>query len=522
MRSTITTAVLATLGMITTTAHATIGGPPVKLLQSDGLSRVNFGRSVRISGTTAICGVPWDDDNGLNSGSAVLFDSTTGQEIAKLLPGDGTLQDGFGMAVGISGTTAIVGAYLADHGVGSGSGAAYLFDTTTGQQVAKLIPGDGAMNEYFGVSVAISGTLAIVGAYWDDVHGYRSGSAYVFDTTTGQQIYKFAPADGAAGDNFGFSVAIDGTTAVIGAVASDHNGAQSGSAYVYDLTTGQGLGRLAPLDNTTGDSLGWSVAISGTTALVGAIGDDDNGSTSGSAYLFDTITGQQLAKLHPGDGAANDWFGVSVGISGTTAVVGAYKDDDNGTDSGSAYLFDTSTGQQLAKLLPGDGAADDSLGWSVGISGVTAIVGAYKDDDLGTDSGSAYLFCACPAAAWVNYGSGWPGTLGVPALSLGANPQLGATFALNLANSLGASTTGFLFFGTADAANQTSFGGTLLVNPSAILPIAIPAAGLSLAVPIADNPSLCGLDLYLQGFVRDAAASAGIAFSAGLHLTLGS
>ncbi len=102
--------------------------------------------------------------------------------------------------------------------------------------------------------------------------------------------------------------------------------------------------------------------------------------------------GDQLAKLLPDDGAADDEFGRSVAISGTSAIVGAYLDDDDGTDSGSAYLFDTTTGQQIAKLLADDGAAEDRFGISVAISGATAIVGANRDDDNGNASGSAYLF----------------------------------------------------------------------------------------------------------------------------------
>ncbi|MCZ6492668.1 MAG: FG-GAP repeat protein, partial [Planctomycetota bacterium] len=103
--------------------------------------------------------------------------------------------------------------------------------------------------------------------------------------------------------------------------------------------------------------------------------------------------GDQLAKLLADDGAAFDIFGVSVAISGTTAIVGASQDDDNGTTwSGSAYLFDTTTSRQITKLLADDGAAFDIFGLSVAISGATAIVGAYLNDDNGAESGSAYLF----------------------------------------------------------------------------------------------------------------------------------
>ncbi len=360
----------------------------IKLLASDGAYGDYFGRSVAISGTTAIVGAHRDDDNGDYSGSAYLFDTTTGQQLFKLLPSDGAWGDNFGNSVAISDTTAIVGAFWGDvNRIASGS--AYLFDTTTGQQLFKLLPDDGAYGDNFGNSVAISGTTAIVGALGDDDNGSASGSAYLFDTTTGQQLFKLLPSDGAAEDHFGRSIAISGTTAIVGAYYDDQYGNASGSAYLFDATTGQQLFKLLPSDGAAEDRFGRSVAISGTTAIVGAYGND---SASGSAYLFDTTTGQQLFRLLPSDGTADDRFGISVAISGTTAIVGAHYDDDHGSASGSAYLFDTVTGLQLFKLLPRDGGWFDYFGISVAISGDTAIVGADGDDNNGSQSGSAYLF----------------------------------------------------------------------------------------------------------------------------------
>ena len=381
----------------TATAYADLGDQLFKLLPDDGAEGDNFGYSVAISGATAIVAAHLDDDNGDFSGSAYLFDTATGRQIAKLLPDDGAASDRFGWRVGISGTTAIVGA-LNDDDNGPDSGSAYLFDTTTGRQIAKLLPNDGAADDFFGWSVAISGATAIVGARNDDDNGFSSGSAYLFDTTTGRQIAKLLPNDGAVGDLFGSSVAISGATAIVGANRDEDNGTGSGSAYLFDTTTGRQIAKLLPNDGAAGDFFGISVAISGATAIVGAPYDDDNGGGSGSAYLFDTTTGRQIAKLLAEDGAAGDWFGWSVAISGATAIVGALLDDDNGTWSGSAYLFDITTGRQLTKLLPNDGAADDWFGRSVAISGVTAIVGAHYHEDNGDRSGAAYLFDAsfCP------------------------------------------------------------------------------------------------------------------------------
>ena len=263
----------------------------------------------------------------------------------------------------------------------------------------KLLP-EGDAGERFGFAVAISGNTAVVGAWGDDDNGSYSGSAHVFvrsgDSWTQQD--KLTASDGAAYDYFGESVAISGDTVVVGAWGDDDNGSASGSAYVFvrsgDSWTQQD--KLTASDGAAYDYFGISVAINEDTIVVGARGDDDIGSVSGSAYVFvrsgDSWTQQD--KLTPSDGAAGDYFGESVAISGDTVVVGACRDDDNGSYSGSAYVFvhsDDSWTQQ-DKLTPSDGAADDYFGESVAICGNTAVVGAWGDDDNGSVSGSAYVF----------------------------------------------------------------------------------------------------------------------------------
>ena len=115
------------------------------------------------------------------------------------------------------------------------------------------------------------------------------------------------------------------------------------------------------------------MAIAGDTVVVGAYNDDDNGSESGSAYVFTRsgTTWTEQAKLTASDGAADDFFGISVAISGDTVVIGAYADDDNGINSGSAYIYTRSgsTWTEQAKLMASDGVRIDQFGCSVAISG---------------------------------------------------------------------------------------------------------------------------------------------------------
>ena len=215
------------------------------------------------------------------------------------------------------------------------------------------------------------------------------------------QMQKILAGDGAANDRFGWSVSVYNDTAVIGAPGDD----ESGSMYVfeYSSSTWNQTAKLVADDGEADDRFGHSVSVHDDTAVAGAHYDDtDNGSDSGSAYIFEyngtSGNWTQAAKLTANDGAADDWFGHSVSLSSNTAVIGAYSDVDNGIRSGSAYVFaknsTTTSGNwnQTAKLIANDGAVDDYFGWSVSVYNDTAVIGAHRDDDNGIRSGSAYIF----------------------------------------------------------------------------------------------------------------------------------
>jgi hypothetical protein len=393
-------------------------GQVAKLTASDAAGDDEFGWSVASSGDTAVVGAYLDGDAGSASGSAYVFErnrdgTDAWGQVAKLTASDAAAFDNFGNTVAVSGDTVVVGANGDDDG-GDASGSAYIFERNQGGadawgQVAKLIASDAAADDQFGRSVAISVDTIAVGARWDDDNGSASGLAYIFERNQGGadawgQVAKLIASDAAAGDEFGTAVAISGDTIVAGARWDDDAGNASGSAYTF-VRSGNAweqIQKAAAADAATDDQFGWSVAISGDTAVVGAYLDDDGGNESGSAYVFErnqsgADSWGQVAKLTASDPAADDQFGWSVAISGDTVVVGAYLDDDGGSDSGSAYVFERNQGGadtwgQVAKLTASDDAADDNFGWSVGISGDTVAVGAVWDDDGGSDSGSAYIF----------------------------------------------------------------------------------------------------------------------------------
>ncbi|MCZ7684309.1 MAG: hypothetical protein M5U28_38255 [Sandaracinaceae bacterium] len=355
-------------------------------------------------------GASYDDTSrGANAGSAYVFvrSGTTWTVQARLEASDGAAGDGFGRSVALDGDTALIGANLDDTSRGTNAGSAYVFvrSGTTWTQQARLEASDGAGSDYFGLSVALDGGTALVGAPYDDTsRGASAGSATVFvrSGTTWTQQAKLEATDGAAYDYFGWSVALDGDTALVGAPYDDTWGdtdAGSASVFVRSGTTWAWQARLEASDGAASDQFGWSVALDGDTALVGALYDDTwRGTNAGSAYVFvrSGATWTWQARLEASDGAASDYFGHSVALDGETALLGAYGDDTSrGTDAGSAYVFVRSgtTWTEQTKLEASDGAAGDVFGYSVALDGDTALVGAYGDDtSRGTDAGSAYVF----------------------------------------------------------------------------------------------------------------------------------
>ena len=265
----------------------------------------------------------------------------------------------------------------------------------------KVFASDGMLNDLFGRVVSISGDTMVVGSPGNTG---LSGSAYIFERAgngTWSEVVKLTASDAVGGDYFGYGVALSGDLLAVSAIYTDDNGSDSGSVYIFERDgdgTWSEVAKLTASDGASGDLFGSPCSISGDTIVVGANRDDDNGSNSGSAYIYERSgdgTWSEVAKLTASDGDTNDGFGSSVSISGDTAVVGAYGDNDNGFDSGSAYIYeraDDGTWSEVAKLTALDGAEDDYFGISVSIANNMMVVGAYGDDDNGSSSGSAYIY----------------------------------------------------------------------------------------------------------------------------------
>ncbi|MBW2254844.1 MAG: hypothetical protein JRI25_09655 [Deltaproteobacteria bacterium] len=312
------------------------------LQASDKADDDYFGASVDISGDYAIVGAFGNDNTsgtGSGYGSAYVFvrSGDDWNEQARLLPDPGHDSEQFGCSVGISGDYAIVGAY--GHNTdGIYRGAAYVFkrNITAWDPHDTLIATGGLAWDYFGHSVDISGDYVIVGAPWFH-HDHDNGAAFVFERSGTTWVEHKLPASPANDDEFGRSVSISGNYAIVGAHQDDQKGSNAGAAYVFERTATDWIAlapKLTAYDGSAGDRFGSSVSISGELAIVGAYADETQ---RGVAYPFEYdptgVGWTARLKLLASDGADNHQFGFSVAISGDDAIVGA-----PGYVAGAAYV----------------------------------------------------------------------------------------------------------------------------------------------------------------------------------------
>jgi hypothetical protein len=525
----------------------------------------------------------------VSSGAVYVFvrSGSTWVQQAYLKASNTQSVDTFGSAVAISGDTLVVGAPFEDSNAtgvngnqandsAENSGAVYVFvrNGSTWTQQAYLKASNTGADDRFGEKVAVDGDLLAVSSPLEDsnatgIGGNQadnsapdSGAVYVFartGTTWAQQAYLKA-SNAEAGDVFGGRLSLSGDSLAVGAAGEDSaaqgvggneasNAAEaSGAAYVFvrNGTTWSQQAYLKASNGAAGDFFASSLALDGNTLAVGAAWEDSNAKgvggdqannsalRSGAAYVFvrNGAVWSQQAYLKASNTEANDWFGLSIGLSGDRIVVGAPQEDSNAKSingdgannalggSGAAYVFSRvgNLWSQTAYVKASNTEGSDFFGQELGLSGQLLVVGAYGEDSSATgiggtqsnnaasDAGACYLFDLASSLGLSAYGSGTPGCAGPQTLSTNLVPTIGlGGFALTCDNAPPAS-AGFGVLATGqDLLGSDPFGlGVLLhVNPLSAalltLPFSSDALGNAVApAPIPNNPNLVGQTLYAQ------------------------
>lgn len=331
--------------------------------------------SVATLGDTVVVGAGWEDEQ---KGAAFVF-TQQGGLIQKLSASDASNRAFFGYDVALCESFIAIGAY----GDNSLTGAVYIFRDF--HETQKLVAGGELA--FFGLTIAVSNKFVVVGTVEDEL----SGSVYVFRAVglDFQLSQKLTASDPEPGDVFGFSLALAGSLLAVG-IPGDHvNGPESGSVVVFEAVddTFRQIQKLTPSDAASTVIFGYAVAMSGSTIVVGAPQD-----ASGSIYIFKNLT--QTNKLRASDANEGDNFGYAVALSGSTLVVGAIFDDDDGEDSGSAYIYENL--EETQKLTASDAMPQDWFGDDVAISDGFVVIGA---------PGEAAAYCFASASSSGDGGS---------------------------------------------------------------------------------------------------------------------
>lgn len=360
-----------------------------------------FGYSAAASGNTVVISEPGATvGSNAHQGAVYVFEKSNGtwSETQKLVSSDGGAGDEFGISVSVSGNTLLVGA------VGNaGQGAAYVFTESNGtwSQAQKLTASDATSGQGFGYSVAVSAATALVAAPGDNSF---QGAAYVFTESGGtwSQAQKITASNGAQGDFFGASVAVSGTTALVGASTCQGPNSKQGATYVFTDSGGtwSQMQKLTASDGGTGDCFGVASALSGSTALIAAEGVPEGGGNYGAAYVFDGSDGTwvQMQKLLPPADVEPYQFGNSVALVGDTAVVGSpIAAAPPGTlppTEGAAIVYTRTGGGWIRTqtLTASDASPGEFLGFAIALSGNTAVATTIPDFGGGAEPGAGYIY----------------------------------------------------------------------------------------------------------------------------------
>ena len=368
-----------------------------------------FGHSVAVSGTRIVVGAWLDDTLPYYGGAAYVFDLASTNPIVPVLTLNNpspAYSDRFGNSVAISGTKVVVGAYLDDSGA-TDAGSAYVYNLASANPrlpVLTLTNPVPASQDHFGSSVAVSGDWVVAGVPGSDVGASSAGLVHVFDlasATPALPAITLTNPNPTAPGFFGNSAAISGTRVVVGAIYDNTGAPGAGIAYVYDLAAATPATPVLTLTNptpVTSDYFGASVGISGTRVVVGALWDDTGIANAGGAYVYDLtgatpgVPSSTLTNPAPFVAAG---FGAAVAVGGTRVIAALSQINTTQVNAACAYLYDLGGAPPLvpAAAIPCSILAmNNRFGYSVAVSGTLMVVGANRDDTGEIDAGQAYVY----------------------------------------------------------------------------------------------------------------------------------
>lgn len=375
-----------------------------KIFPNDPNPGVFFGRFVSLNEDDAFISAYQDFENGSSSGALYVYNKTADgfQQVKKIFPDDGGVEEFFGYSISSFNYWVITGAHH-DSDFGASSGGAYILNKSLNNNWSfyqKLLPFDASEADEFGKTVDIYQDYIVSCSYLDDDGGTNSGSVYIYkwNGESWEHNNKINASDPEPYSQFGLALDLFKDKLIVGSPFKNSCGSNCGAAYIYELVNEkwEETAILIPDDLNERDEFGIYVKINDNYAFISSTKDDGQGENSGSVYIYkkENHSWNFLQKLFAFDGEAGDAFGVAIDISDSLAIIGSYFDDDNGTNSGSVYVYKIINDNWtfIKKILPDDGDESDAFGSSISINENRVLIGSYSDDDNGFFSGAAYLF----------------------------------------------------------------------------------------------------------------------------------
>lgn len=359
--------------------------PYFEFSPSDATGGDAFGISVATNGQVGAIGALFHQND---TGAVYVYDMDTNTQLHKLMPDSLISGDNFGRSVVVNDQFVASSSIWHDE-----NGVVFVFDIESGEIVRKITAADGNPDDRFGASLALDGNILAVGCPYDDWAGDWSGSVYVYNIETGEELVKFEWKETLPYDTYGIDIDIKGDLLLIGASGESSTYDVAGIAYLMDWTTGDLVHVLKPEDLEEIGKFGQSVGLTDSHAVIGAPSHDTIwGVNSGAAYVFDLSTGSEIHKLTGTQGQALGFFGEYLETSNDRVVIGQWYGVTPGASQGTAYVYQVSTGEELEVLLPDNGIDYDLFGSAVAMSDDTVLVGAFGTDRSLADTGSVYSF----------------------------------------------------------------------------------------------------------------------------------